>query len=198
MAEGKQIVLPNGESYRYETLAVAPADKLEEVMQRGTPPALESLAGWEFKGYNTPDYTRLLGIRKFKKGFFRPAGALEPLTCVEGYNVKIRQNHSLSLPWEDELRQGRTQRFGFYEVRPVDLGDTDNRYPNAVLIDYGRSPRNPKADPSRLLRDYLVQVYPDQADLLLGKAFLSAGFFRICVGYFVLGRHNPAPQAEEL
>lgn len=197
MAE-KQLLMPNGEPYRYETLAVAPTDTLEEVMRRGTPPALETLAGWEFKGYNTPDITRLLGIRKFKKGFVKPGGMLEPLTWLEGYNVKIRQNHSLTLPWEDVLSGGRPIRFGFYEVRRVDLGETDNRYPNAVLIHYGRSPRNPKADPSRMLRDYLVQVYPDNPELMLGKAYLAVGFFRIPFGFFILGRHNPAPPVEEL
>ncbi|MDY0063070.1 MAG: hypothetical protein RBU45_24905 [Myxococcota bacterium] len=191
MPRREQLMTPRGEPFVYETLAVAPADVLEEVLRRGTTPALDDLAGWEYRGYNTPDVTRLLGIRKFKKGFYRsPEG---PPAQIAGYNVKIRQNGSLLLPWEDLLVRDAPVRFGWYDVYPVRLGEEDNRYPDALLLNYGSSPKNPPLDPSRLLRDYLVQVYPDDPELLLGKAMAALGVFRVCVGYFVLGRSNPGP-----
>ena len=84
---------------------------------------------------------------------------------------------------------------GWYETRAVDLAEPDGKYPNAALINYAASDKNPVIDPTRLLRDYLVQVYPDNPDLYLGKAFLAFGPLRLFVSYFVLERHNPSELA---
>ena len=72
MAKTKKgtILQPNGERYDYYALAVADNQNLERVMRMGIRPSLQSLAGWEFRGYNTLDLTGLLGFRKFKKGFY--------------------------------------------------------------------------------------------------------------------------------
>jgi hypothetical protein len=50
------------------------------------------------------------------------------------------------------------------------------------VLDYGRG-GNPPRDPSRLLRDYLVQA---GQDLFVGAAYAAVGRRRLLVGYFVL------------
>ena len=71
----------------------------------------------------------------------------------------------------------------------MDPGEKDNLYPNALLLNYGKG-NNPPFDPSSFLRDYLVQVDPENDDLLLGKAFVALGPARLFVSYFVLERYN--------
>jgi hypothetical protein len=74
------------------------------------------------------------------------------------------------------------QRFDYFTVTPVDPVARDNRYLNAVLLDYG-SGLNAPGDPTALIRDYLVRT---QSGLLLGHAFLAIGRLRIPVGFFAL------------
>jgi hypothetical protein len=159
-------------------------------MRRGTQPDLDQLAGWEFRGYNTPEFAALLGIKKFKKGFYKDAGVtVAQPRAIQGYNVKIAPQNALGEPWMDVMKGEGSCKFGWYNVYPVDLGETDSKYPNAVLINYD-SPKNFRLDPTRQLRDYLVQVYPDNQDLYLGKAFVALGPVRLFVSYFVLERSN--------
>jgi hypothetical protein len=178
----------DGRPYDYLDLAAARNDELEAVMNAGTLPDVRSLAGWEWKGFNTLDLTTVLGFRKFKKGFRADAPPPDARARIQGYNVKIRQN-GLAGPWEDVVKNGRPVRHGFFDVYPVEAAERDNLYPNALLLNYACG-RNPVYDPSVVLRDYLVQVSPDNPDLLLGKAYLALGPKRLFVSYFVLGRHN--------
>ncbi len=182
---------PNGERFDYNALCLATNEQLETVMRMGTPPDMAGLAGWEFKGYNVFEAAVLLGIRKFKKGFYIEDPDREPLVGINGYNVQIHPNN-LGEPWIDKTKKGEPIRHGWYDVYPVSLSEIDNKYPNALLIDYGSSPKNFALDPSRALRDYLVQVYPDNPDLLLGKAYAAIGPLRKPVSFFVLERHNEA------
>ncbi len=175
----------DGAELDYLSLATASDDFLEEVMRAGSMPSGEKLAGWEFKGFNTMDLTGLIGIRKFKKGFYQDGEYLR------GYNVKVEQGGLID-PWIDIMRNGDSVKHGYYEVYPVKPEERDNEYPNALLLNYYASERNPKADPSRFLRDYLVQADPDNDDLYLGKAFVALGPKRVFVSYFVLERENPS------
>lgn len=171
-------------SWSFDTLCRASAARLEEAMQAGVTPAESSLAGWEFRGYNTGRLTDLLGIRKFKKGFyFAPPESSQ----LWGYNVRVRQD-GLGHPWIPVRERGLPLRHGLYEVRRAGDSDRVGRYPQALVLDYGRG-RNPLLDPSRVLRDYLVQVSGDDGDLMLGKAYLALGPLRVAAGYFVLERH---------
>lgn len=156
---------------RYEELAALPDRALEALLRAGRPP--QDLAGWEFKGYNTPFFASLLGIRKFVKGFFQGNG-------LEGYNIPVKQN-GLTGEWLHKPSADAPHRFGFYVVGPGDL------YQNSVLLDYGASPRNPSWKPERLLRDYLVQPDKDDPDILLGKAYLALGM-RVPTSFFILQR----------
>ena len=64
-------------------------------------------------------------------------------------------------------------------------GAADARYPKALLLDYSLGGNGLFGPP---LRDYVVQIYPDDPDLLLGKAYVALGPLRVPVGFFVLKR----------
>ena len=163
-------------------------DELERVFHRGVTPDAQGLVGWEFRGHNTPPWFRLLGIQKFVKGFFTDGDG-----GVWGYNSPVVQD-GVERPWRIKPSDDQPKRFGFYTVAPVDAAAKDNRYLHALLLDYGRG-RNPRLDPSAGLRDYLVQVERDDADLLLGKAYYALGPLRVpTFSFFVLDRHRPGPR----
>jgi hypothetical protein len=171
-------------------LVKAPASELEAKMRAGVAPSFESIVGWEFAGTNTGAMTDLLGIRKFKKGFFRPAtprSSAGPEPFVEGYNVVVAQN-GIGAPHVAVPNETAPKRHGFYRVHEVVSGAKDDTYPNALLLDYGLG-RN-GVDPAGLLRDYLVQIDANDPDLLLGKAYLALLGARIPAGFFVLVRNN--------
>ncbi len=159
-------------------------------MRDGTMPAFESLAGREFAGVNTLRVTRLVGIRKFIKGFYagpaRTTGGPEPF--IQGYNIVVQQNGD-DEPHLARPSAERPKRHGFYRVHRVRPADTDSIYANALLLDYSLG-GNPWYDPSKVLRDYLVQVYPDDPELLLGHAFVALLGVRLAMSFFVLSRRN--------
>lgn len=159
-------------------------ESYETQFVRGATPSLDSLAGWEWRGLNTPPWFRLLGIKKFIKGFYRDeAGA------VWGYNCPVEQNRERD-PWIARPADHAPKRFGFYSVTPVDAAARDNRYLHALLLDYGNGD-NPRLDPSAGLRDYLVQPDPANPDRLLGKAYYAVGPLRVpTASFFILERHR--------
>ncbi|MDY0004716.1 MAG: hypothetical protein RBU30_25695, partial [Polyangia bacterium] len=181
---------PNGERYDYVALALASNEELEDVMRKGVQPDPAKIAGWEFKGWNTLDLTGMIGIRKFKKGFYQVDPASDPKQGIQGYNVQIVSN-GLGDPWFDKIKKGNSIKHGWYDCGPVRLSDVDNKYPNGLLINYACG-RNPPGDPSALLRDYIVKPYADNDDLMLGKAFIAIPGtpLRLFMSYFILERHN--------
>jgi hypothetical protein len=150
--------------------------ELDLAFVRGETPDLDSLVGWEFRGINHPAWAKLAGIKKFVKGFFRTEDGR-----VHGYNSPVVQN-VLDGRW-----QVAPKRFGFYLVAPVDATSRDNAYLHAVLLDYGKGGNKPW-DPTRGLRDYLVQVDPANPDLFLGKAYYALGPLRVHTNFFILER----------
>ncbi|MGE0709883.1 MAG: hypothetical protein AB7N76_25125 [Planctomycetota bacterium] len=157
------------------------AAELEEALREAPAPRPEQLLGWEFHGYNVADYTALLGIRKFLKGFLEPEEDGEVIAL--GHNVRVRGRGGPLDPWEIVRRpDGEPLRHGFFDVRAPRA--PDDLYPQALLLDYDCG-RNPAWDPSARIRDYLVALGPD---LLLGKAYLAFGRRRLPVGFFVLER----------
>jgi hypothetical protein len=169
---------------RFRELAHSSDSELEQILRASKGPALESLLGFEWRGYNTTWRTRLLGLQKFIKGFFRVEND------VEGYNIPVQQN-GLNDPWRYLPTPEAPKRFGFYCVAQVDRESADNLYPKAILLDYGASPRNATYRIERLLRDYLVQPDPANPDFLLGKAYLAVGVLRLPSNFFVLERLRP-------
>lgn len=162
---------------------------LELTFQRGATPDLDSLVGWEFRGINRlplndVPVAKIVGIKKFMKGFFRGEDGR-----VMGYNCPVVQN-VLDGRWHTKPSDTAPKRFGFYEVRHVDATARDNLYLHAVLLDYGRGD-NPRLDITRGLRDYVVQVDPSNPDLFLGKAYFAVGPGRIGgLNFFILERHR--------
>jgi len=148
-----------------------PKTELTRLFGAGIRPQPDQLVDREFRGYNHPKYTGLLGIRKFVKGIFRENDQ------VEGYNRKVVQNR-LEEPWIVT----RAQAFGYYDVMA-----RGTKFPNAILLHYGKSRHNPLFEPARLLRDYVVQIYPEEPNLLLGRAYASIFGWEIFLGYFILG-----------
>jgi hypothetical protein len=172
-------------------LARATQRELEQAFQRGTPPDLDALVGWEFRGINcTPrgalPLARLAGIQKFVKGIFRAGDGR-----VMGYNCPVIQN-VLDGRWRTRPSDSAPRRFGFYEVSPVDATARDNHYLHALLLDYGKG-GNAAWDPTRGLRDYLVQVDAGNPDLFLGKAYYAIGPARVAAGFFLLERFRRGP-----
>lgn len=161
---------------------------LEKLFLQGERPDLDALVGWEHRGMNTPAFARILGIKKFVKGFYRPFGNARE---VYGYNCPVVQNR-LDEPWHTKPDDHHPRRFGFYRVSEVDPTARDNAYLHALLLDYSRG-HNPGMDPSRGLRDYLVRVEGER-DTYLGKAFYALGNARLPLSFFVLERLRRAPE----
>ncbi len=170
--------LPSQAQLRLEQ---TPMHELETIFVNGAQPNLDDLVGWEFRGINhlplnVLPVANLLGIKKFLKGFFRTEDGR-----VMGYNSPVK-NNALDGRWHVAPK-----KFGYYEVAPVDATARDNKYLHAVLLDYGKG-GNPVYDPSQVLRDYVVQVDPNNPDLFLGKAYAAFGPVRIPTNFFILER----------
>src|SRR5258708_6820663 len=170
----------------FHELARAPNDRLEQLLRAARGPAPETLAGFEWRGYNLSWRVKLLGLQKFVKGFFE-AGA-----GVEGYNIPVEQN-GLDGPWRQLPTPANPRRYAFYRVSRVDPQSVDHLYPQAILLDYGAAPRTPPRAIERRLRDYVVQ--PDAANpgLLLGKAYFAFGRYRLASNFFLIERLAPQP-----
>ena len=177
----------------YEALAKMKDKDLEFVLRSGTTPALDGLAGWEFKGYNVPNITELLGFRKFKKGFFVGPGQSAEQGEISGYNVVVEQS-KIQEPWNAKPSEDAPKRHSFYKAYKVRKEEVDCQYPNALLLNYGLG-GNAIYNPAGLLRDYLVQVDADNPDLLLGKAYFAIGPFRVFPSFFLLERYNESNYA---
>ncbi len=160
---------------------------LDVVMRRGATPRFEDLDGWEFRGFNPPTFAKVLGFQKFAKGFFADGDALA------GYNLFVRNPRSgSSAPWQLQEDGARGGRHGYYDVTPVQAGSRYDEFPDAMLLDYG-SGRNSQLNPESRIRDYLVQVDPQNEDLFLGKAYLDLGLGAVFSNFFVLERLRRAP-----
>jgi hypothetical protein len=163
----------------YLALVATPTRSLAAVMRRGETPDVASLVGREFRGTNVPATSRLLGIRRFIKGFTATDDG-----AVEGYNVSVA-GADLATPWTERQQRDGRREWAPFTVERVDPTAIDNRYLHALLIDYSQ-PAVPERGIVGHLRDYLVRVVPGSDDLLLGHAFLAAGRVRVPVGWFVL------------
>ncbi|RAP73766.1 hypothetical protein [Paenibacillus montanisoli] len=158
-------------------------EELEKYMLQGTAPRLEDLIGYEYRGLNKGLVPGMLGIRKFIKGFFS-GGAR-----AEGYNIPVKQN-GVSESWIHLPSSEAPRRFGFFTVTLASEGGSarDQLYPHGLLLDYGASLRNKKWKVERILRDYLVIPDPERPDILLGKAYIAIGPFRVASNFFILQR----------
>jgi hypothetical protein len=178
-------------SARYRELAVSPKRELEAAFAAGRAPDLDALAGFEFLGYNQPPVTSMLGIRKFIKAFY-----LDDSQQAFGCNTPVRGSR-LDQEWIPRPSREQPKRYAFFKVEAADPDAADRLHQGAVLLDYSRGGNKPY-DVSRILRDYLVEVEPDSADLLLGKAFFVIAGARVASSFFLIQRYQPLPDAADL
>jgi hypothetical protein len=169
---------------QYVRLALSDNRSLDSIFATAEAPPFETLVDFQWRGYNTDPNLRVLGLRKFIKAFFRGRNG------DEGCNVKVEQNR-LSEPWIPRTRNGGIDAFAFYLVGPQTPRTRLERNPNALLIDYAATPRNPAWHVERLIRDYVVQPFADNPDLVIGRAFLGIRRARFASSYFILERLAP-------
>lgn len=169
----------DGPSRTFLDLAASPASDLASHMRRGRKPLQARLEGFEYRGLNTAGSLRVAGTDRFVKGFVGD----------RGYNRRIRRGPRTG-PWLPASGP-EPAPFAFFAVDAVDPEATDNRYLNALLLDYAPFARG-RLDPAGRLRDYLVTIGGDD-DLLLGHAFVAVGRWRVAATFFVLERLRRAP-----
>lgn len=168
----------------FERLALADEATLDALFAASPAPSFETLVGFEWRGYNTDPNLKYLGLKKFIKAFFRAQHG------DEGCNVKVFQN-AFAEPWKPRTRRGRLDAFAFYLVRPQTDATRLERNPQALLIDYAASPRNPIYHVERTIRDYVVQPFAEDADVMLGRAYVGVGGYRFASSFFVIQRGAP-------
>lgn len=167
---------PDGSRYDLVSLARASRSVHERILRASQAPTFADLAGWEFDGVNTRPITALLGIKKFIKGFYEGPSRTSrtgPEPYIQGYNIQVH-GADIEAPHVPKPTAENPKRGDFFRVHPVIADARHSRYPQAMLLDYSFG--GDGFLPSTPLRDYIVQVYPDDKDLLLGIAFYDLGF----------------------
>ena len=165
---------------RLEDLARLSTDELWKIFNSGKTPEFEKLQSFEFRGWNVPFFAKLIGIQKFQKGFYAKEGNL-PF----GYNIPQSQG-GLESPWVSKPSDLSPKRFGFYSVKKVEPAGVENKHPHALILNYGEG-KNSLFE-GAFLRDYIVQVDPDNDDLYLGAAYLALGPARVFSNFFIIER----------
>ena len=156
--------------------------KLEHYMSIGSMPSMRHLDGWRFRCLNVGPTAKLLGIQKFIKCFYNVDYHFGSM--LTGHNISVEQNAPSDIN-EKKMKNGVHKIQGYYLVESENRNF--NKYQNAALLHYGRAD-NHWWEPAKRLRDYLVQPFADNANILLGKAFFAIGPFQVFGGYFVLER----------
>ncbi len=186
--------------HTFEELARMKPRQLEDILEDGTAPDADGLVGWELRGWNVVEpigepVVRLLGIRRFAKGFYVAPGDKAPSDGGQllGYNVDIRPG-ALDEPWTGKPSDEAPKRRGFYKVFLPGGFDRADAHPNALFLDYSaRADKNGVFDGGPLfgdggLKDFLVQPDADNPDVLLGKAYYRLPPLTVPGGFFVLQR----------
>lgn len=183
-------------SSRYAELAAKSKAELEAMFSAstaaaGSAPDVSALIGYEFRGYNQPRATALLGIRKFIKAFYADRAG-RPFGC----NTPVVQN-GLHDEWLAKPTVEHPKRYAFFLVEPADPQAADESRHGAVLLNYGRG-GNRGYDVARILRDYVVRVEPGSDDLLLGKAYFVVAGTRLAHTFFLIERYRELADAAAL
>jgi hypothetical protein len=177
----------NGAAPTFDSLTTASKDVLDHLMTTaGSPPSIPDVLGYEFRGWNLQPTTKLLGTRKFKKGFFGDPAA----GYAWGYNVPVQQNAKHE-PWISRPSDANPKRYFFFKVLPATAANKP-QYSNSLVVDYREWKEYFVLNPVRFTVDYLIYPDPANHDLILGKSYWEAGALRPFLGYFVLERHNPS------
>ena len=156
---------------------------LKELMNVGKQPNKESLAGSEYLGLTVGRLPEWFGFQKFVKAFhlteFQWSG-----NPIIGNNLRVTQNGFAAL-YIKLKKNGKPVEQGYFVVESARDNPKWNHYNNASFLDYGKGDNSLK-EPARFLRDYLVQPFPENKDILLGHAFIYILGLKFSVGFFVL------------
>ena len=176
-------------SQDYLRVTTLPHHQHDAMMVRGEKPDVNAMVDWLYRGKNVPFWTKLVGINKFVKGFYRGTPGVYQVRAdgdIYGYNAAVKQNDGAA-PWLLKPSADQPFRHGYYKVMDVDPESRDNAYLHTLLLDYNQGGGLP-GDPQRGIRDYLVRVEPGSDELLLGKAYYRLGPILVHTNYFVLER----------
>ncbi len=170
----------------FARLCSAPPRVVARALMEGGAPGLDALAGWEFRGWYSPPSLPSILLPKHRKGFYglRDGGG----AALGGYLVPCRRGN-FRTPWVSILVGPGSARGGWFLASPASGG----RYPGSVVIDYGRAGRVPPWNPLGFVREYLVQPWPDDPDVLVSAVELRAGTDVRHLGTCVLERDGRSP-----
>ncbi|MBM4341835.1 MAG: hypothetical protein FJ100_00455 [Deltaproteobacteria bacterium] len=172
--------------------------QLADALAAGHALAPGDLAGWQYQGISLglPRWVERLTWSVFVKAFAADGDR------VVGWNVRIVQGDDRLLEADAQLvlrsRAGKPWEFGHFHVTQLDEWQRTRarlRRPcgPGVMLDYVH-PRNAAVDPTRLVRDPLVALRPNDPTLLLGVSLVEvAGRHWPTGSWFVLQRWRPLP-----
>ncbi len=178
--------------WTFEKLGAQSLPALDSVLAEGKAPALSSIVGWEFRGWNVyaavaKPLMGAMGFRRFAKGFFLDDEdtAADEADHIRGYNVMIRPG-KIDEPWTGKPSDESPKRHSFYNAFPPGTGERTEEHDHALFLNYN-IPENGVFD-GKGIRDYVVQVNEGDPDLLLGKAYFHLGPISVVAGFFILQR----------
>jgi len=178
-------------------IRMTPRD-LDGILAAGAAPALSSMVGHEFRGWNVfgdvvaKGVGAVMGIQRFAKGFFIRDGAdADAAAFIEGYNMKIQRGER-DMPWTAIPNDASPTRHGYFRVHRAGEGDRAGRHENALLLDYSLGDPKPGLFDGGGLKDFVVIADKANPDVLLGKAYMRVGPIESVAGFFVLERLRPA------
>lgn len=167
--------------YTFEQLARLSAGKLQEIFEQGETPDIKNLLGYEFRGFNIPIIAKIMGIQKFKKGFFTKDE--KPF----GYNIPVEQN-GLKGEWVGKPSDNAPKRFGYFSLNPPNTTTLNSKEPQALLLNYADG-KNSLFE-GAMLRDFVVQPYKNNPNLYVGKAYSQLGSNLVFPMFFIIERHR--------
>jgi hypothetical protein len=163
--------------------------ELTERLAKGYPIDPAALDNWEYKGISLgiPAFVEKLAWKTFKKVFHR-----DPKTGhLRGWNVRIQQTglYGDYLPKE---KNGGPFTWGHYRVVSNAGRPCAKPSGQGLLIDYGLGGNAAYDVTTWALRDPLVALEKDSADILLGWSYMQFGGMRISTpSFFLLIRDCP-------
>lgn len=171
-----------------QDLLPLPASALHGLLRSGHAIEPESLENAHYRGVSLglPAVVEQLTWKTFRKAFHR-----DPATGVlRGWNVRLQQRgvDGRSLPLR--RKDGTLAAFGHFAVVEARGRGVPGGVEQGLLLDYGQG-RNRRLDPTRVVRDPLVSLVEDSAELLLGWTYLELGLLRVRTpSFFVLRREG--------
>ncbi len=165
-----------------------PRATLRRLLAQGHAIEPQALDNWEYRGtaLGLPRFVERLSWKTFQKVFLRD----RQHNVLRGWNVRVAQR-GIGASSQPLQRRGQPITFGHYQVVPGRPDESPWPYRAGLLIDYGRG-HNRSFDPMGLVRDPLVALHADSADLLLGWSYVDLGFLRLPTpSFFALERERP-------